>query len=879
MGSDQPSIFAGCANSLNLPGKCPEMFSRSSICKDCYIFLCGWLAVFAISTDVLALEDVHDVRLFLKTFCAECHNNNTDDNIPRFDMFDISILKRSDYEFWREVLHRVEHREMPPRDARQPNSEELTRFKSQVVQRLRSGRKFRNPQRVVMRRLNRLQYQNTVRDLVGIEYDVANDFPEDPPAFGFDNVGSALSTSPLHVEKYLHAARQIIGRAIFDRPKPATAKWRFELEQATGGEDVWLTRRNRVGKEYFYARIFAGENPSRDNFVEIHHNAENRFTGVREFYVPLHGPYVIRVRAAAKIPTRREVLDRAIPLMDEVHKRKVQEEKTDSAKASRQKYWEETQRDHLVKHFQTDPIYRYGPARLRVVVNGTTAVGIAEVSNDMSDPQVFEFPVDVHQQKFEVKINNDYEVPSLAENFHYLRDDRFPRPILYVDWLEIEGPIHDEWPPKSHRLLLGATKVSQDESKHAQKTIARFMRRAFRRTVSEEEIAKYYELYVRARASRKSFGQAIQLPFTAVLASADFLYQVEKTEIGKPVTPDELINRLSYFLWNSMPDERLFDLAKSKQILNEDVLAAEVDRMLSDPKGDSFAAVFAEQWLGIRDLGAVKPDQRIYPHFDEHLLNSIREESVLFFSELLENDESILKFIDADFTILNERLARFYKIPNVQGDHFRRVKLEPDSRRGGVLTQASVLTVTSNGTRTSPVKRGVWILENILNSPTPPPPPNVGDIQPGVPGIDKATVRDRLEAHRQNKACASCHRKIDPLGFALENYNAIGQWREKEGFGYQGAVREFDPNIDPKGALPDGRQFHGVQELQQLLLADKDRFVRCFVEKMVIYALGRGVDIHDQDEIDQIVDDMPRHGYSIRGLIKSIVKSKLFLNR
>lgn len=843
------------------------------------IWVFSWLCSMVFQSLLPATEQTPEVRLFLKTYCVECHNKKADDTIPPFDTIDTAISHRSDYDFWRVLLQRVNRGEMPPPEADQPNLKELSKFTSQVKQQLRSAARFGDHRKTVLRRLNRLQYMNTVRDLVGVEMDVTNDFPEDPPAFGFDNIGGALTTSPLHMEKFVAAAREIIRRAILDRPKPVTSKWRFDLERATMGDDVWLTRRNRNGREYFYARIFARENKRLGDFVEIHHNAINRFAGLRDFFVPLHGPYKIRVRAAAKIPTRDEVVEGAIPLMQELHRRKLFDEPTIEKKAVRQSYWEDSQREQLMEHFRTDPIYDYGPARLRVVVNGTDAVGIAEVSNDISKPLVFEFPVQVHQQKLEIKINNDYEVPSVPSNFHYLRDDRFPRPTLYVDWLEIEGPLYDEWPPPSHRMLLGGDDTRKNDAERARNRIARFMRRAFRRNVSAEEVEQYHLLYTRARQSTDSFEQAIQIPFVAVLASADFLYQVETTQLGQPVSAYELASRLSYFLWNSMPDDRLFEWAESKQILEKDVLSAEVDRMLNDPKGHSFAKVFSEQWLGIRDLGAVKPDQRIFPHFDEHLLISMRNESVAYFDELLRNDRSILQFIQSDFTMLNERLARFYKIPHVRGDDFRRVDLDSRSRRGGVLTQASVLTVTSNGTRTSPVKRGVWILENILASPTASPPPDVGDIEPTVPGIDKATVRNRLEAHQKHRACAVCHRRIDPLGFGLENYNAIGQWRDQETSGYQGTVRASDPDINAKGVLPDGREFDGTSELQQLLLDDKDRFVRCFVKKMVIYALGRDIDVDDEDELDRIIEDMPGHGYSIRGLIKSIVTSRLFLHR
>jgi hypothetical protein len=278
-------------------------------------------------------------------------------------------------------------------------------------------------------------------------------------------------------------------------------------------------------------------------------------------------------------------------------------------------------------------------------------------------------------------------------------------------------------------------------------------------------------------------------------------------------------------------------------------------------------------------VGSNPPVENLFPRYDSHLEESMVRESEAFFAEILHHDISAMNLIRSDFVMLNERLARFYGIPEVRGDHFRRVSVPQGTRRGGLLTQASVLTLTSNGTRTSPVVRGVWILENLLGDPPPPPPPDAGDLAPSVPGIDKATVRDRLEAHRRIPQCASCHQKIDPLGFALENFDAHGRWRDQYGFGYEGRVHGDDPRVDASGRLPDGRRLDGVESLQAILLADEDRFLACLTEKMMIYGLGRGLEASDRPLRDKLVAEMKADRYTLRSLIKGIVTSEAFLRK
>jgi len=336
---------------------------------------------------------------------------------------------------------------------------------------------------------------------------------------------------------------------------------------------------------------------------------------------------------------------------------------------------------------------------------------------------------------------------------------------------------------------------------------------------------------------------------------------------------------MSYFLWSSMPDEELFKLADAGKLKDTDIRRRQVDRMLADPKAEAFVRNFVCQWLGLREVGINPPAPDLYPQYDRHLEISIIRESEEFFRTILQEDLNALDLIKSDFVVINERLARFYGIPGVRGDHFRKVAVPKGVHRGGIVTQASILTITSNGTRTSPVKRGTWILKNLLGTDPGLPVANAGEIAPKVPGIDKATVRQRLEIHRQLDQCARCHNKIDPLGFALENYNAAGEWRDQEGFGYKGRIQKEDPRIDATSEMPDGTKINGVIGLQSALLDKEDLFLNCMASKLFTYALGRELGFADQEAVRSAVTIMKREKYTLRSLIKAIVASEVFATK
>ena len=823
-----------------------------------------------------------DIRPFLSKHCVECHGPNAQEADLRIDTLDPIFDDRYSAEVWSEVLDRLNRGDMPPEEKPRPDSEQQEVVTDWITSRLQLAieRQQQNGGQVVLRRLNRSQYNNTIRDLVGLDYSPADAFPEDPSGFGFDNVGTALNLSPAHIEQYLDTARQIVRRASLGGVKPAAFKWRFQADvPAMLGKENRLSKPNRRGRMLQYAIVYARDMPARDGFAVVRMKRRHD-VGVREFKVHRPGRYVIRIRAAAYVPTRADVESAAMKLHDNMQETKLREVESEERKAAMKRYWDVTWRERLRQHYATDPMYDYGPPRMRTVVNKTIPVSSVDVTVGIGDAKIFEFPVYLDTTKCEVQITNDYNIPETPYSQRFLYVDEFPRPELLIDWFEVEGPLDEEWPPKSRKMILRT--FAEDDPIRARKVLATFMKRAYRRPLRRGEVNQMLRLFEASYRESEDFESALEVPLVAILSSPHFLHLVEEQP-----SPDsdgrlgnyELANRLSYWLWNTMPDQTLFQLAQQGELRNEEVLLGQIDRMLSDPRSEDFVRSFTTQWLQIRDLSSVSPDERKFTRFDDHLLWSLTEESVSFFRELLDHDLPVSNFLQSDFAMLNQRLARHYALPVIEGDHLRRVALPEGARRGPLLSQASVHMATSNGTRTSPVKRGAWILENVLGTPPPPPPPNAGDIKPGVPGINKATVRERLEAHRKNAACAPCHNKIDPLGFALENYDAIGRWRDHEGFGYNGQVLKDDPAIDSHGKLPDGSTFEDVNGLQQILMAKKQMFYVCLVKKMMIYALGRGLEITDRPTIEGIVERMPNHGSTLRGIIKDIALSNAFLKK
>lgn len=748
-----------------------------------------------------------DVIPFLARHCFSCHGGGRSKGDVTLDKYRDEQAIVQDREVWENVLKLVRTGEMPPRakDRPRPDPSEVERATRAIDDLLGrfdcNGR--RDDGRVTIRRLNRAEYNNTIRDLVGVDFKPAADFPNDDVGYGFDNIGDVLSVSPLLLEKYLAAAEAILDRAVVISDPPRPSKERVGSLRPTFGAGG-----NRRGGGLFL---------------------KARGTVSGRIYLD-EGDYTIR----------------ADVLGQQVGDEPVRGALEDDGK--------------ILKEFElTGTADR--PATIEVkarLKGGTHTLAVAFLNPNTEPLKPGEGPA-----------KPEPAPQKKADPFRPVDPPKNQR-VLVVRSIAVDGPYNPPPPvlPETHRRLM-AHRPGLPPREAAREIVARFADRAFRRPARPEEVERILKLYDRAEAEGERFENRVRLALEGVLVWPDFLFRVELDPPGAtpgtsyPVGEYELASRLSYFLWSTMPDDELFALAARGQLRRN--LDAQVRRMLSDPKSAAFVQNFAGQWLTTRKLAYVAPDPEEFPGFDEELRSAMVRESELFFEAILREDRSILDLLDADFSFVNGRLARHYGIEGVTGPEFRRVNLPPN--RGGVLTLAGVLTLTSNPTRTSPVKRGKWVLDQILGTPPPPAPPDV----PSLPEGKQLTgsLRKVMEQHRENAMCASCHQRMDPIGFAFENYDAIGAWRDKDG----------GTAVDPSGVLPDGRSFRGPGELKSILRGKKDQFSRCLTEKVLTYALGRGLEYYDRCAVDEIMEGLARDDYRFSTLITGVIRSGPFQKR
>ena len=734
------------------------------------------------------------VQPFLKSRCVMCHNAKNKSGELDLQHHAAAAQALKDRDVWESVVRKLKSGEMPPKGLPRPPAAELARVTGFIEREYeRQDRNAKpDPGRVTARRLNRAEYNNTVRDLIGIDFRPADDFPADDSGYGFDNIGDVLSLSPVLMEKYLTAAETIVRRAIVaERVQPRATRTQIRAESVAMGDQLKAAK---------LAPGAQGPVPAREA-LHIRH----RFAA--------EGDYDVRIALGG---SRRDQPNVTMGL------------------------WMDGK---LEQTFSVDPKpggKRSFDARVRV-------------------------PAGEH--RLSAALLDDTFNPA---NYAMKPNER----LLAIDLYEIRGPFNPVAPPlpEAHRRLLFCGHDLNAHTNSCDRTLLTpLLRRAFRRDPDPAEVNRLLRLMDRSRTEGDSFEASFRVAVQAILVSPHFLFRVERDP--DPLNADEhhrisefeLASRLSYFLWSSMPDDELLDLAGAGKLRAS--LKPQIRRMVNDPKSDALSENFAGQWLQLRNLDEAKPDPDRFPLFDDDLRAAMKRESELFFETIVREDRSILDFLDAKFTFLNERLAMHYGIAGVEGSEFQRVTLAGE-QRGGILGHGSVLTVSSYPTRTSPVIRGKWILENILNAPPPPPPP-------GVPNLDEASVgntgslRQQLEKHRTNAICASCHARMDPLGFGLENYDAVGAWRTKDG--------KFP--IDTAGTLPDGKSFRTPAQLKTILRADKDAFAQGLTEKLLTYALGRGLERFDRPAVQSISRQLAARQYRFSALLEAIVDSMPFQMR
>lgn len=729
------------------------------------------------------------IQPLLKSVCLDCHSGAEPDGGLALSNLSSSKSILKERRIWEKVIQRLEIGDMPPKEAEpldDQNRKKLVDWLKSAINDIECG-KTPNPGSVTLRRLNRTEYRNTVRDLLGVDYAPAAGFPGDDVGYGFDNIGDVLTLPPLLMEKYLIAAEEISRQAIL-APEPGPV---FES----------VRKPSQLTADH-------GGSPAGDKF-SFSSNGKITF----DEQVPWKGAYRLEIGMTGS-PATKEY-------------------------------------PHLV-----------------VSVDGKKVKELVVQTENMSTPKTFTVPLRLNgKRSITLEFNNDKWIP--GENGKETED----RNILIFD-LKIVGqkpsePVPSALFPESHKKIVKATPggaVSVEQA--ASEVLKPVAAKAFRRPATPEEVKRLADLVKEVVDSGESFEGGIQAGLQAILVSPSFLFKVEEASEKNgsefPLLTDfELATRLSYFLWSSMPDQELLQLANKKQLREPEVIRQQIKRMLEHKRASAFVENFAGQWLTLRKLEQFSPNPNLFPTWNEEIRDLAKRETYLFFANVMREDKSLMRLLDADYTFLNDKLAKFYGIPGVEGPEFRVVSTK-GHKRLGLMTHASILAVTSNPTRTSPVKRGKWVLENLLGTPPPPAPA-------GVPELDKGelsgTLRQRMEQHRTNPACAACHKQMDAIGLAMENYDAVGKWRSTD----------HGETIDPAGELPGGEQVKGPADLiRNLRDKNSDKFVRCLTEKMLVYALGRGLEYYDRCAVDKIQAKLQADDYKFSTLILEIVSSDPF---
>jgi mono/diheme cytochrome c family protein len=794
------------------------------------------------------------VKPFLETHCIECHGPVTKKaNLTLNDLkpdFADSEANRN----WVHVLDKLVSGQMPPPKRERPAKKDLDEVTTWLRNSLHQASlaKQQSEGRVVLRRLNRIEYETTLRDLLGVNVDVKDMLPEDGTSAGFDNISSALETSSVHLLRYQEAADKALRAAIPTRGQPESFKNRRTGKQVT--QAMMRFFKDLIGKS---VRL--------DGDRLLQYTRTYSYIPVQTASAPVAGRYKVRCSVQAL-----NTDGKPLPLL----------------MVCREEYGRDDKDVRAVRDVPADK------------------------------PTVIEIEVDLPARKGIVFLG--WTLPSEAELVKLKKGvklENYTGPGLAYDWVEIEGPL-DVWPPVGYQRLFGDLPggkrsgptgkkgkggggesfavTSARPREDAERLIRAFLPVAFRRPV-EEKLQQYYVKMAHDALDQKvPFAEAVLLAYRAALCSPHFLFLIEPVDFaGKKMALDDyaIASRLSYFLWSSPPDKTLMDLAAKKELQKPAVRHAQVERMLGDPKAKRFTDNFAGQWLDLRLLNATTPDPAIYTEFDDFLYWSMPRETEMFFEEILAKDRSLFEFVDSDWTFLNQRLAQHYGIKGIFGAEMRKVKLPPDCHRGGVLTQALVLKVTADGTRTSPIIRGKWVLDRIVGLPPSPPPPGTPAIDPDIRGA--TTIRQQLDKHRHTAACAACHQHIDPPGFALENFDAIGGWRDfyrsqrplKQGAGqvalanYPGRRIYRGLEVEKGGELPDGRKFKNIDEYKQLLLTDKDQLARNLAQKLLTYSTGADIQFADREVVEQLVALSRQKNYGFRSLIHDVVETRVFLSK
>ncbi len=808
------------------------------------------LAFLLASTSIANADD--QASAFLKTHCIRCHGEAKQKSDRRFDTLPAKIGNLTELERYQEIVDQLNLAEMPPKDEPQPSADERAKMIDRLTQKITTAHaEFSDTGgHSVLRRLNAWEYRQTIGDLLGLDVEVwnpAEDFPAEVKVDGFDNNGAGLVTSGMLLDHYFVAAEEAIRRATQFGDRPETKKYTQQSPFYFGGKDS-----RGLPKLFQLDRFrFTPETPYTDLYGRHYRGGHIGFLPlVRQGGLRQSGNYTVRVRAAAvgRIHDYGDALGdfrNGDPLVMEIASVDRKGSVTSTGNVSKmtslarieltneQPQWFEWE-VYMDAGYEPEVRFRNGPAAAKRMVR---------LLSKMPDREEFKPFADLN--------------PGTERSYGVLRAYKGPR--LRIWEIQLEGPHIESWPTAGHRTLYGDLELEDLNAETIARRISAFAETAFRRSPIEGELAPIQSLVSAKLKAGVEPLKALQLGLQTILCSPGFLYLNQ----GEGELDDHaLASRLSYFLWSSQPDRTLLDLASQGKLKSQ--LDAQTTRLLADPKSDRFVSHFVRRWLDLDNIGTMPPSQDFLEYYRDNLKAAMRSETEAFFRHVLDENLPLREFLAADYSFLNRELAEHYGISGVEGNELQRVSLRGGSR-GGLLGQGAFLTASANGVDTSPVVRGIYVLEKVLGYTPPPPPADVPDIEPDIQGA--TTIREQLEKHREIATCAQCHRKIDPLGFALENFDAVGGWRDEYG---------KKMPVDASGQLPDGERFSDVRQLRTLLVNQHDKFTRCLTEKLMTYAIGRELEIGDRPDTDAILLELKRNGDGLRDLITLIVLSDTF---
>ena len=835
-----------------------------------------------------------DLRPFLEQYCLDCHSGETQEGNLNLESLDFEYDQRKSLDKWILIHDKVHSGEMPPKKKQRPDAQELATFLKPLAATLKQADRERVEiaGRASIRRLNRFEFENSLRERLHAPWLlVADMLPEDGTAHLFNKVGERLDVSHVQITKFYEAAEYALRTALntvahksntqkfYAREEghmKSALRWKPNIQTAATRASIPLlgtTPQPEIIRGNQPMTVGPSNPEVREQeavgFVSGTYTATTKydFTRVR---IPIDGRYKIRMKTYTFLAGPNGASGG-----------------NDHGLTGGRKAWWRPSRTEAFPGTRSEPITLYSVSR-----NGDSRW--LAVYDSHPEPSVSECEVILKKNEI-IRPDATRLIrtrPGWSGNANATREGV---PGFALNWLELEGPLQDEWPPASFtavagnmpfKLEGGVKLVSENANSDARKLLLEFMKRMYRRPVGKGEVDAYLKIFERSQMLGQDFTDSIIAACATILCSSDFLYL--DADPGQ-LDPGQLASRLSFFLWNSPPDKML---AQANLLANPESLSKQTDRLLNDPRAERFVNSFLDYWLDLRDILANAPDAVLYPEYylDDQLTEASVFETRAFFTELIANNLPARNLIDSDFIFANERLAKLYELVTFEGIKLRKVSLPKDSPRGGLMTQASVLRVTANGTTTSPVVRGAWIMERIMGLHIPPPPSGVEAITPDTRGT--TTIREQLVKHSENESCAKCHKKFDPIGFALENFDVAGGWRDRyrslgeegdrvKGFGKNGHAFKFRlaKPIDCKGELEDNRSFRNIKELKQLLLTNERTIARNLVHRLIVYGTGAPISFSDRETVEAILDQCAHNDYGVRSLIHAIIKTKLFLHK